>query len=97
MGALFKARKNKKFNYTPRYYDDKGEGNPYAIDSRFAKYRKTLDNGGGIKGKFNRAFSELKEPTDRNVKRRLIVILAILVFLFLWFIDFDLSIFSFNF
>ncbi|MFD0861341.1 riboflavin synthase subunit beta [Sungkyunkwania multivorans] len=94
MGALFKSRKNKRFNYQPRYYEHDGEGSPFSIDSRFAKYRKTLDNGGGLKEKFSRAYSEMKEPADRNVTRRLVIIIAILLFLFLWFIDFDLSIFS---
>ena len=32
-------RKNKKFDYQPRYY--KGEGNPYAIKHKFDEFRSS--------------------------------------------------------
>ena len=38
MGIL-KTRKNKKFDYTPRYFDDKGEGNPFQIEHKFDKFQ----------------------------------------------------------
>lgn len=95
MGVFLKSRKNKKFNYNPRYYDDQGKGSPYNIDSRFAKYRKTLEPNKGLKSKLNSAFEELRE-SDPSVNRRLLIIIAVLVLIFLYIIDFDLSIFSFS-
>lgn len=91
--GIFKLRKNKKFNYTPRYFDDKGEGNPYQIKHKFDDYRKTVGNTGGIKDKFKSAIEELKESPDREANRRILIIVAVLIFLFLLIIDFDLSIF----
>lgn len=92
MGIL-KVRKNKKFSYTPRFYDDKGEGNPYEIKHKFDGFRKTVGPNKGIKGKFNDAISDLKQEPDKTANRRIIIILAVLILVFLFIIDFDLSIF----
>ena len=93
MGKYLKSRKNKKFNYSPRYYDDKGRGNPYKIEHKLDKFRPTLDGRTGLKGKFSRALGDLKQAGNRNQNIRLIIIIAILTLLFLYIIDFDLSIF----
>ncbi len=90
--GLLKLRKNKKFSYTPRYYDDKGEGSPYEIKHKFDEYRKTVGGNKGIKTKFNDAWEDYKNP-DRQANRRILIIVAILVLVFLFIIDFDLSIF----
>ena len=92
MGRISRLRKNKKYSYTPRYYDDKGEGSPYRMERKLDKFR-TLDSGKGLKGKFNSAMEDLKRTGDPYVKIRLLIIIAILVFIFLYIIDFDLSIF----
>ncbi len=90
--GLLKLRKNKKFNYKPRYFDDKGEGNPFEIKHKFDEYRKTVGNNKGLKTKLNEAFNDLKNP-DKLANKRVFIIVAILVFIFLIIIDFDLSIF----
>ncbi|SHI98480.1 hypothetical protein SAMN04488096_106206 [Mesonia phycicola] len=95
MGIL-KTRKNKQFNYNPRYFDDKGEGNPYKIESKFDKYRKTVGDSQGFVSRFKNAFAELKDKSDRDSNRRIIYIVAILILVFLFIIDFDLSIFFQN-
>ena len=91
--GFIKLRKNKNFSYTPRHFDDKGEGSPFEIKHRFDDYRKTIGNNNGLKTKFNNALDELKASPDRNVNRRLLIIIAVLVLMFLFVIDFDLSIF----
>lgn len=92
MGFL-KPKKNREFTYNPRYYDDNGEGNPYKFEQRFDKYRKsTLDNK-GVVTKFKTAWSELRESSDQRATRLTLLIVAILVLIFLFIIDFDLSIF----
>jgi len=96
MGKFTKLRTNKKFDYSPRYFDDKGEGNPYKIEHKLDKYRSTVGGKVGLKRKFGNAMADLKKEGDRNLKIRMYIIVAILVFVFLYIIDFDLSIFSFK-
>ena len=93
MGKFTKLRKNKKFGYTPRYYDDKGEGNPFKMQPKLDKYRTTLNAPRGLKGKFNNAMADIRREGDKNSKLRFLIILAVLIFIFLYIIDFDLSIF----
>ncbi|GAA4813479.1 riboflavin synthase subunit beta [Litoribaculum gwangyangense] len=90
--GLIKLRKNKKFNYTPRYFDDKGEGNPFEIKHKFDEFRKTVGGNKGLKTKFNEAIEDYKNP-DEAANRRILIILAVLVLIFLFIIDFDLTIF----
>ncbi|GAA4948188.1 hypothetical protein GCM10023314_21870 [Algibacter agarivorans] len=91
--GLLKTRKNKKFSYTPRYFDDKGEGNPFEIKHKFDEHRKTIGPSKGLKGKFIDAFDDLKSNPNRDVNRRTLIIIAVLILIFLFIIDFDLSIF----
>lgn len=92
MGLIGK-RKNKKFNYKPRHYEFDGEGSPFSMEHRFDQFRSTVGDNKSLKGKFATAWSDLRQSSDRNANRRLIVIIAILVLLFLFIIEFDLSIF----
>lgn len=96
MGLLSKItrlRKNRQFEYNPRYFDDKGKGNPYKIEPKFDQFRSTLGNQRGLKNKINKALEDAKRKGDRNVKIRFLIILGVLIFIFLYIIDFDLSIF----
>lgn len=93
MGKFSKLRKNKKFGYTPRYFDDKGEGSPFKIEHKLDKFRPTMDGRSGFKGKFSRAMDDLKQSGSRNQKIRTLIIIAVLILIFLYIIDFDLSIF----
>jgi len=90
--GLFKTRKNKKYSYTPRHFDDKGQGNPFEIKHKFDEYRKTVGSN-GLKTRWVNAMDDLKGPQDKEANTRIIIIVAILLFLFLFMIDFDLSIF----
>ncbi len=96
MGRFTKLRKNKKFSYSPRYYDDKGEGNPFRIERKLDKFGTTLDSPGGLKGRFTSAMADMRKAGDRHLNTRLLIIIAILVLIFLYIIDFDLSIFFNN-
>lgn len=96
MGILRKITrigKNRKFDYKPRFYDDKGKGNPFKIESKFDKYRTTVNTPRGIKGKLNSAIDDIKTEGDRNLKIRMTVIITVLILIFLYIIDFDISIF----
>ena len=89
----FLKRTNKKFDYQPRFY--KGEGNPFKIEHKLDQFRKTAGKNKGIKAKFNDAISDIKN-SDKRVNKTLFIIISILVFIFLYIIDFDLSIFKRN-
>ncbi len=90
--GLFKLRKNKKFSYTSRHFDDKGEGSPFEIKHKFDEHRTTIGNY-DFKAKLNNALTDLKGKKDKVANRRILIIIAILILIFLFIIDFDLSIF----
>ncbi|MCF8274472.1 MAG: riboflavin synthase subunit beta [Flavobacteriaceae bacterium] len=91
--GIFKLRKNKKFSYTPRHFDDKGEGNPFEIKHKFDDFRKTVGSNNGLKTKINNALDDLKSNPDETSNKRILIIIGILILIFLFIIDFDLSIF----
>ena len=91
--GIFKLRKNKKFSYTPRHFDDKGEGNPFEIKHKFDDFRKTVGSNTGLKTKINNALDDLKSNPDETSNKRIFIIIGILILVFLFIIDFDLSIF----
>lgn len=93
MGKFTKLRKNKKFSYSPRYYNDNGEGSPFKIQHKLDRYRTTVDSQGGLKGRFKNAMADLRRAGDTHTKTRFLIILAVLILIFLYIIDFDLSIF----
>ncbi len=86
----FLKRTNKKFDYQPRYY--KGDGSPYKIEHKLDKFRSTTGKNKGLKTKFSSAISELKSA-EKGSNKTVIYIILILVMIFLYIIDFDLSIF----
>lgn len=100
-------RKNKKFDYQPRYY--KGEGNPYAIKHKFDEFRSSTGSNSSLKGKITDAIDDLRgnqnsvtiddenyqlDDSYSNSNKVVLYIIAVLVLIFLFIIDFDLSIFS---
>jgi len=93
MGIL-KTRKNKKFGYEPRYYKNDGEGSPYQIEHKFDKYRKTVGANNGLKGNFKNAWEEMRESKSKRPNRIIFFVAALLILLFLYIIDFDLTIFA---
>lgn len=93
LSKITRLRKNRQFDYQPRYFDDKGKGNPYKIETKFDKFRSTASNQRGLKNKISNALNDTKRQGDRNIKIRMTIIIAILILCFLYIIDFDLSIF----
>ncbi|UII75278.1 riboflavin synthase subunit beta [Flagellimonas sp. HMM57] len=91
MRNFLKLRKNRSYNYSPRYY--KGESNPFKIEHKLDKFRSTAHTQRGLKNKFTSAIDDLKNEGDKNIKLRFLIIVVVLIVLFLFIIDFDLSIF----
>lgn len=84
---------NTRYNYTPRYYEGKKDTNPFEFDSKFNKYKDAKNAiDFGAHWKEDRANS--RNRGNRGINRRMIYIMVILIFIFLWIIDFDLSIFT---
>ena len=92
MGML-KSRKNKKFGYEPRYFDNNGEGSPFQIEHKFDKFRTTVGSKSGLKSKFTTVWEELKNSSDKRSNKIVLLIFTILILIFLFIIEFDLSIF----
>jgi len=91
--SLLKLRKNRRYNYTPRYYKGKEAGNPFYFDSKFSKYRDTF-NKNDFGQQWQEARIKMRSRSNRGASSRLVIIILILVLIFLYVIDFDLSIFN---
>lgn len=87
------TKQNKRYNYTPRYYNGKEKGNPYDFGTKIEKARDSY-NEIDFGNHWRDARKSGRTRSNRGLNRTILLIIAILVFLFLWLIDFDLSIFS---
>lgn len=92
---IFKQKKNRRFNYTPRYYEGKDVGNAYDFGSKFTKYRETA-NETDFAAQWKAARVAGRTRRNRALNTRLLIIIALLILIFLYIIDFDLSIFTQN-
>ena len=92
---LFKLRKNKRYNYTPRYYKGKDSVNIYDFDSKFSKY-KEIYNKNDFGNSWSKVRQEKRSRSNRSITPRLLIIILFLIFCFLYIIDFDLTIFTIN-
>lgn len=90
--SLFKLNRNRRYNYTPRYYKGKEIENPYDFDSAFNKYRDTY-NANDFGQKWQEARAASRNRNNRSFSPTLLIIIGVLVLIFLFIIDFDLSIF----
>ena len=89
---LFKLRKNRRYNYTPRYYKGKEEGNLYEFDSKFSKYRD-IYNTNDMGQQWKEARMQMRTRKNKSLSLRLLSIILVLFFLAFYILDFDLSLF----
>lgn len=83
-GSFFKTKsKNREYNYIPQYYKPE-EGKTQLSEPAFARYRREWEKAG----------KESRKRSNYLISTRLIVIVCILVFIALYLLDFDLSIFT---
>jgi hypothetical protein len=87
--GLFKLKKNKRFNYKPRFY--KGVGNPFELKHKFEDQRTTVEKN-NLKKTFKIALNDLKLYDIKSL-RIIIIVSFLLSLLFLFIIEFDLTIF----
>ena len=88
----FKKKKNRRFNYTSRYYSGKSIGNIYDFDSKFYKYRDT-SNINDFRYKWDAERIKMRTRKNRSISLRLIVIILLLTFISFYILGFDISIF----
>ena len=88
---IFKRPRNKKFRYSPRY-SKSNKSNIYGFDSAYSKHRES----NSVFDKSN-AWEEarLRSRTRSNslFSKTILIIIFLLTLIFLYIIDFDLSIF----
>lgn len=88
-----KLKTNNRFNYTPRYYNGKEIVDDGKFATKLDAYNETVN-----KNDFGSNWHEerLSRRNRGNVEfnKTVVVIALILALIFLWFIDFDLSIFT---
>jgi len=89
---LFKLRKNRRYNYTPRYYKGKEEGNPYEFNSKFSKYRD-IYNTNDMGQQWKEARMQMRTRKNKSLSLRLLSIILVLFFLAFYILDFELSLF----
>tara|TARA_Y100001970_G_C13513384_1_gene499435 strand:+ start:238 stop:513 length:276 start_codon:yes stop_codon:yes gene_type:complete len=87
--GLFSLRKNKRYNYTGRFSEEKTyvgtHAKPKKIKSKFDEYRSTVGDNNSFRIKFRNAIEDYKKGSDNSVRKRLIIILITLIILFLLF------------
>lgn len=93
IGFSKRVKQNNRYNYTPRYYKGKEGGNPFDFGTKMEKSRDTF-NHVNFGNHWREARVASRTRSNRGLNKTIIYIIIILVFLFLWFIDFDLSIFT---
>tara|TARA_B100000809_G_C15012152_1_gene485345 strand:+ start:371 stop:652 length:282 start_codon:yes stop_codon:yes gene_type:complete len=89
---LFKLKKNKRFNYNPRYLEDNSIDNVYDFDSVYSKQRNSRSSA-DISSKWSDARISNRNRSNTHFSKRIFFIVLILILVFLFIIDFDISIF----
>ncbi|PID67985.1 MAG: hypothetical protein CR968_03925 [Flavobacteriia bacterium] len=91
--SMFRFRKPTRFHYTPRFYKGIEDDNVYKFKSQYRK-DEVGKNYNDYRGNWQEDRKAMRTRANYAVNLRLIIIIAILVFIALYIIDFDLSIFK---
>ena len=91
---MFKLNKNRRFNYTPRFFKGK-EDTTINFESKISRSRdqyNSIDMGMN----WSDQRDKMRNTRNRGVNPTLILIVVFLILVFLYIIDFDLTIFYNN-
>ncbi|MAV21880.1 MAG: hypothetical protein ACJ0OX_01315 [Candidatus Marisimplicoccus sp.] len=91
---MFKLNKNRRFNYTPRFFKGK-EDVSTNFESKFSKYRDSY-NSIDMGMNWSDQRDKMRNTRNRGINLTLILIVVFLILVFLFIIDFDLTIFYTN-
>jgi len=89
---FFKLSKNKRFSYNPRYYKDNSNEAIYQFDSVYTKNRHRK-NSADLSSKWKEERILQRNKGNRSFSKTIFLIVLLLIIIFLYIIDFDLSIF----
>jgi hypothetical protein len=91
---LKRIKPNNRYNYTPRYYKGKDDNNnPYEFATKLDKYYETY-NKNDFGAHWREARVDQRKRSNVEINWRVLLIALVLLLVFLWIIDFDLSIFT---
>lgn len=85
--------RNKRFNYTPRFYKGKDDTDESQYDTKIDAYAEVY-NKNDFSGQWHEKRLNDRTRNNSGLNRTIIILIAIFVFIALYIIDFDLSIFS---
>lgn len=88
-----KLKTNNRFNYTPRYYSGKDDIDETKYSTKIDAYSESF-NKNDFGSHWNEARKSSRTRSNSGLNSTILIIITILTFIFLWIIDFDLSIFS---
>ena len=88
-----RTKQNNRYNYTPRYYKGKEDANEYNFANKFEKYYETY-NKNDFGSHWRDARYASRTRSNGGFNKTIFFIALVLVFLCLWILDFDFSIFS---
>lgn len=87
--------KNKRFNYTPRYYKGKTDVDESGYASKFDAYAESYSSN-DISGQWYQRRVDSRNRNNSGFNSTILILIAVFVLIFLFIIDFDLSIFFAN-
>lgn len=84
--------RNKRFNYTPRFYKGKEDIDESKYQTKFDAYADTY-NKNDFSGQWHENRISKRNRGNSGFNKTIFILIAIFVLIFLYIIDFDLSIF----
>jgi len=88
---IFKRPRNKKFRYSPRY-SKSNKSNIYGFDSAYSKHRES-NSAFDKSNAWDEARLRSRNRSNSLFSKTILFIIILLTLIFLYIIDFDLSIF----
>jgi hypothetical protein len=88
-----RIKTNNRFNYTPRYYNGKEAADSKSYATKMDMYYETY-NKNDFGGQWRQERIERRHRGNVEFNKTVLIIIAFLLLVFLWLIDFDLSIFT---
>ncbi len=84
--------RNKRFNYTPRYYKGKEDTNELQYETKFDAYAENY-NKADFSGQWHESRIDSRNRNNSEFNKTILILVLLFVLIFLFIIDFDLSIF----
>lgn len=84
--------KNKRFNYTPRHYKGKEDTDELKYPTKFDAYAENL-NKNDFGGHWHESRIKSRNRDNSEFNKTILILVLFFILIFLYIIDFDLSIF----